>query len=190
MAQDDNLIIKDPILISDCGYGRRVKMFMEPDFPLTSYLQMFEAHMFSTTGRMQLKQEKFPDYVLPVYDGREGKKFHFDDVNSRSGAMQYLNKSLKAHLGHNPTKDDVGNFLVVWNTIDGLFKEKLDIPVIIIDYQKIIPIIREFSFKNDRVVAVTPHFFQNDRWPHLHVMYERKPGEDNAMQEFILEHWR
>lgn len=173
-------------------YPPRLTIYIEDDFPLESHLEIFESHMFLTAPGSIQRQDRIPDVSFAVGGGSMKSQHHnwyykYGSLEERKKALSDFNTSLKEHLGRRPVKTDVGCFLITFEDPDdarfysimpkwvhGLTKELSNYII-------------DFSRKYDRVAAITPHFYQQQRYPHFHCLYEKVKGtkDDNLLQDYI-----
>jgi len=54
-------------------------------------------------------------------------------------------------------------------------------------YLAVVALLVGWAKQNDRLMAVSTHFFQKQRWPHIHILYEKYEGEDSYPQRHLMQ---
>lgn len=176
-----------------------LSIYFEDDYKLENHLEIFESHMFLTTERAISTQSYLPKVQFSV-GLAESKSVitSFDSRDARRQALQKFNACLSNHKGRRPNKYDVGCFLGTFqvDTEDeddagmyiktGLFLH----PKLFIAFaRQLAGFVVEFSARCHRAAAVSPHFFQNSRYPHFHFLYEKieGTGDESLLQHYLYD---
>ena len=165
----------------------RVSLVIGDDYPIQSHLQVFEAHMFMTTTRSEGMQYMIPPLELSVgLAEQRSLRGELQDAQFRKEALSSFNACLRRHIGHTPTKDDVRSFIVCFNDGEDAL---MYMSVCHSDFRRLASRLAgfgiEFSSKTKRAAAIVPHYYQNNRYPHFHCLYEKTDDDINVMQRFL-----
>ena len=136
-----------------------INILLNNDYPLKGNLNYFEAYMFATTERHYNKH-----YIMKgnihLFDGTkdEEKIFSMVELDNRKKALKEFNVSNKEDF-----EDEDNNYNI--DEVDEIYK------LILSEYSK-------FLKENKRKGALVPHFFQHDRIPHLHLIYQKQESNE------------
>ena len=176
-----------------------LSLFLEDDYIMKNHLEIFESHMFLTTEHAVQTQSFIPK--IPFAVGlAENKSINtdYDSQETRLQALQQFNTCLFNHKGRRPHNGDVGCFLGTFQ-VDTDDEEDAEMyilayrrfqPRMYVDFaKKLSGFIVEFSSRSHRITAVTPHFFQNYRYPHFHFLYEKieDTDDENLLQRYLYD---
>lgn len=174
-------------------------LHLENDFLIENYLQVFESHMFLTTEHFIQSQAFIPPVPFAV-GLAENKSFKgvWDSLPERRLALKQFNAGLYSHKGRRPNNGDVGSFLGRFYTDTGDIADSILsvdsclelFPIFFTDLsRRLSGYIVEFSAQTRRLAAVTPHFYQSNRYPHFHFLYEKQDGTDdeNYLQRYLYD---
>ena len=151
------------------------------DYPLFGALTSFEAYMLATTEKQIEKQASLELCEAVVVNGKEWvKRFSLDELKDRKNVLSLFNatvKEKKIALAPN----NFSCFLIDITTNDNT----ISIEEAETAYNEIIEHSIEWLKENDRVALVAQHFYQYNRVPHIHFLYERKKRKHNELQEYL-----
>lgn len=173
-----------------------LSIYFENDYAIRNHLEIFESHMFLTTDKAVQSQSFIPEVSFAA-GLVESKSVNgtFASRDTRIHALRQFNSCILGHKGRRPGKSDVGCFL---GTFQADIEDGENIGTLIMAYRTLQPwifidfarqlsgFVVEFSARTRRAAAVTPHFFQNNRYPHFHFLYEKREGTDD---ECLLQHY-
>lgn len=145
---------------------------------------MFEPYFFVTSDKWIACHPRLSEDMCGVIlsDGSVIEKSSFD-INNRNLVKKTFNKAVKEITGKvvafvidiecDEKELSYENYYYVWNNI----KETL----------------YEFAKENKTIICWSTHFYQYNsdgeiRYPHIHVMYPKKPRKKNEPQNWIIEH--
>lgn len=176
-----------------------LNIYLVDDYAIQNHLEVFESHMFLTTERAVQSQLYIPNVSFSVgLAENKSMNTNYDACTTRQEALKKFNTCLYNHLGRRPNRGDVGCFL---GTFQADVEDEDDVGFYILAYLRLRPrlfvdwarqlagFVVEFSARTRRAAAVTPHFFQNKRYPHFHFLYEKKDGTDdeNLLQRYLYD---
>ena len=171
-------------------------LHLEDDYPLESHLQIFESHMFLTTEWSMHSHSIIPKISFSVGLAEDKSiRGSYDSLKERRQALKKFNACLLRHKGHKPSNSDIGCFLGLFHAESDVFEDAMVFvdaslelrPNVFDDWaRRLSGYIVEFSSRTRRAAAVTPHFYQNERFPHFHFLYEKRDGTDD---ENLLQHY-
>ena len=148
-----------------------INILLNNDYPLKGNLNYFEAYMFATTERHYNKH-----YIMKgnihLFDGTkdEEKIFSMVELDNRKKALKEFNVSNKEDFEDNFSPEHYSVVLIDFEDEDNNYNiDEVDeiYKLILSEYSK-------FLKENKRKGALVPHFFQHDRIPHLHLIYQNK----------------
>lgn len=152
-----------------------INILLNNDYPLKGNLNYFEAYMFATTERHIAKH-----YIMKgnihLFDGSkdEEKFYSMDELETRKKALKEFNSSNKEDFEDNFSPDHYSIVLIDFDDEDDNYNiDEVDeiSKLILSEYSK-------FLKENKRKGALVPHFFQHDRIPHLHLIYQKQESNE------------
>ena len=176
-----------------------LNIYLVDDYAMQNHLEIFESHMFLTTERAMQSQFYIPNVSFSVgLVENKSMNTNYDACTIRQEALKKFNACLNKHLGRRPNRGDVGCFI---GTFYADFEDEEDVrsyilaclrlrPSLFVDWaRQLAGFVVEFSALTRRAAAVTPHFFQNKRYPNFHFLYEKKDGTDdeNLLQRYLYD---
>jgi len=187
------------VTVNTVSLPPQLGIHLEDDYPIETYLQIFESHMFLTSEHAMQSQSFIPDVPFAVGLAEEKSvRGRFGSLSERRMALKKFNARLLAHKGHKPNKTDVGCFLGLFHVDAESIEDAslfLDVsleirPKAYEDWaRRLAGYVVEFSSRTRRVAAVVPHFHQNNRFPHFHFLYEKidGTGDENHLQRYLYD---
>lgn len=161
------------------------QILYDGDYPLNS-ITGFEGYLFVTTDRWKAVHRKFAGKIRVVDEIRKQEEFSCDE-ESRNAAKKRFNAAWKAEGIGLTEKSRIGSLLIDLRDISSVYDED--------EYSKLADelsdIIAYWAAKENRVCVIVPHLDQENnnrsgmRLPHLHVIYEKKPREKDALTRFL-----
>lgn len=152
-----------------------INILLNNDYPLKGNLNYFEAYMFATTERHYNKH-----YIMKgnihLFDGTkdEEKIFSMVGLDNRKKALKEFNDSNKEDFEDNFSPEHYSVVLIDFEDEDNNYNiDEVDeiYKLILSEYSK-------FLKENKRKGALVPHFFQHDRIPHLHIIYQKQESNE------------
>ena len=150
-----------------------INILLNNDYPLKGNLNYFEAYMFATTERHYNKH-----YIMKgnihLFDGTkdEEKIFSMVELDNRKKALKEFNVSNKEDFEDNFSPEHYSVVLIDFEDEDYNIDEVDEI------YKLILSEYSKFLKENKRKGALVPHFFQHDRIPHLHLIYQKQESNE------------
>lgn len=165
------------------------------DYPLSKNLYSFEAYQFVTTPKF------IAEHPLLEKEGIEMALFRDGGIcidggmtlKERKNMLTDANRLMKEHgIAPDSNGNKVGCFLCDFlcsepepGPEDPGFSEYCSILRNEIWYNLILAI-ADWTLP-DRWAVMTGHFFQNDRPAHIHVLYDKKRGRKDELQNYLME---
>ena len=152
-----------------------IKILLNNDYPLKGNLNYFEAYMFATTERHYNKH-----YIMKgnihLFDGTkdEEKIFSMVELDNRKKALKEFNVSNKEDFEDNFSPEHYSVVLIDFEDEDNNYNiDEVDeiYKLIFSEYSK-------FLKENKRKGALVHHFFQHDRIPNLHLIYQKQESNE------------
>lgn len=160
-----------------------VNVQINEDYPLTGVVTHFEAYMFATVDRY-LKEHKQPlSGEIVIVDGNRGvDTTPMADLNDRSRCLTQFNRLAKAKIPAVPKPtglsccmiDLVGDKACTDADCDDVYRQLKEFFI-------------DFMQKNDRVAVMVQHWAQGSRYPHVHMLYQRKRGKHDEFQDWLCQ---
>lgn len=158
-----------------------VRANVNSDYPLSGVVTYFEAYMFVTT------QKHIAEHTLPLQgelilvDGNRGVTVTpMADPNDRSASLTAFNRMAKAKIPSMPKPSGLSCCLIDFIGDDDCSDADYDSA-----YAELKDKFIKFMTDNDRVAAMTQHWPQGRRYPHVHILYQRKRGKHDEFQNWL-----
>ncbi len=151
-----------------------------PDYPLNGSITGFEAYMFVTTPKF-ISQHKAIDQGI-VIDGVKGAfpPIDWSETAERKTMLTKFNNTLKEHITNFPKPTQVACAMIDFETNGAGSKEIKDAANDLMD------IFKTWCIDNNRAGACVLHSKQAGRPLHAHLLYNKKRGEHDVFQRYLL----
>lgn len=158
-----------------------IEIALAPDYELNGSITNFEAYMFATTDKHISKHFDFDEEIVIVNGNRSIQTIKMNELSDRKSAITLFNKLAKAKIPSIPKPNGLACIC-----IDFVNKHDCDDDEFNEPYAEIKDAFIKFMQDNDRVAVMVQHFYQNERYPHVHILHERHRGEHNIFQEYLI----
>lgn len=161
-------------------------MIIEPlsDYPLGENLSSFEAYLFITREGFIRLHHHIPDYKFNILIRNEILQYEFSSIDDRKKALYLFIGRMKDITGREPRGEDVSTF-ILYLKAESTFE--YDISGFFNVYNQIADIVSKFCTEQERLIAMLPHFTQRNSVPHIHFLCQRKDGDSNVLQKYIID---
>lgn len=151
------------------------------DYPLSGIITNFESYMFSTTPKHYKEHNSFDEEIVLIDGNRDVLYFRMEDLEQRKRALKSFNEMLKNKYYDFDNPSHLSCLM-----IDFILPEaEWDDNEINEAYEKIKNIFITWAQDNDRIAAMVQHFYQGNRYPHVHILYQRASRKHNEFQNFL-----
>lgn len=158
-----------------------LRIELNDDYPIKGRINYFEGYMFATTEKHYNKHYSF-DEKLYLIDGKKSvaNEYSMMDLKLRKEALKDFNNMNKEDFDDNLEPSHYSCTLIdilddenIYSNkeIQNLYKELLD------EYIK-------FLVVNKRIGVIVPHFFQDKRVTHFHLIYQK--DKENEFVNYLL----
>lgn len=158
------------------------------DYPLNGVITYFEAYMFATTDKHMAEHRFLVDSVKAL-SGRcivideKGFVHELDapTLDERKGMLSLFNKAIKAKGLKFPDADPLSCVMIDLEDNNGYYVQSEYDDLLI----ELSDIFSKWCIDNKRVGACMHHQEQGQRYPHMHLLYERAPRKHNEFQDYL-----
>ena len=163
-----------------------MSMIIEPlsDYSLGENLSSFEAYLFITREGFIRLHHHIPDYKFNILIRNEILQYEFSSIDDRKKALYLFIDRMKDITGREPRGEDVSTF-ILYLKAESTFE--YDIAGFFNVYNQIADIVSKFCTEQERLIAMLPHFTQRNSVPHIHFLCQRKDGDSNVLQKYIID---
>ena len=151
------------------------------DYPLSGILNHFEAYMFLTTPKHYEEHDSFDEEIVLVDGNRDVLYFRMEDLEERKIALKTFNNMLKKKYSDFNSPSHVSCLMIEFM----MPEDEWDDNEINESYEELKNILIMWAQNNDRIAAMTQHFYQGRRYPHVHILYQRAPRKHNEFQDYL-----
>lgn len=159
-----------------------IEISLNADYPLRGTITAFESYMFATTDRHMEKHTAFDGEIVIVDGNRSVHTVRMDELSERKKALTQFNKYAKDKIPDIPKPTGLSCAMIDFISDGPCSDEEFGMP-----YEAVKKHFAEFMAKTDRVAVMVQHFHQDGRYPHLHILYQRRRGEHNAFQNHLAD---
>lgn len=163
------------------------------DYPLSKSITAFESYMFITTPKW-IAEHDYLDAQMYI------SLFKSDAIQNenctspdRRKAMEKEANLLMKEYGISPVSNGnklgcfIGDFVFSDPYPDNQHKFDIYLKNLNTLYTDLEFAILDYTRKNDSFAVMVSHFFQDNRYPHVHVLYQKPPKKRNDLQNFIID---
>ena len=165
---------KDLIVLS-------ITLNLNDNYPLDGVITCFEAYMFSTTQEHISEHISFDESIVIVDGNRSTNIISMNELNDRKNALTQFNKLAKQKIPSMPKSTGLSCCMIDFIDEDNVY-DKTEINAA---YGRLEELFIKWCHDNDRVGAMVQHFYQGNRVPHVHMLYQRGRGKHNEFQDYF-----
>ena len=158
-----------------------IEIIVGHDYPLTGTITNFEAYMFITTDKHIVKHTDFNEEIVIVDGSRSYKIIDMNQLTDRKSALSLFNQLAKAQGIDIPKPSQLSCVVIDFACDDDCEYSDFDNV-----YDKVKNEFIRFMTDNNRVGVMVQHFYQNERYPHVHMLYQRRRGQHDEFQTYFL----
>lgn len=152
------------------------------DCPLNETIPHFENDMFAVTDKFIKEHSSFNEELVIVNGRWANKIVTMIDLDHRRKALDEFNGFAKQHITSFPKPDGFSCCLIDFMDDENIYAEA-DIKKC---YSLLVNAFLDWMKENERVAVMVPHFYQGERIPHVHILYQRDMDKHNEFQTYLL----
>lgn len=153
------------------------------DCLLNGTITYFEAYMFATTPKHIGGHTSFDERLIIVDGDRSNHIIPMVELEERKKALTLFNKLAKEQIPSMPKPTGLSCCMIDLVDENNEYEEK----ELNSCYKELEDLFLQWSAENNRVGVMVQHFYQGDRYPHVHILYQRGRGKHNEFQNFLCE---
>ena len=150
------------------------------DYPLSGVITNFEAYMFITVQKFIIDHHKIEGEITTVMHDGSVHIESMSNLNDRKAALTAFNKTASAYIPSFPKPNNLSCCIIEFE-IDGVTDDVNEL------YMGIRQTFIDWLVENNRVGVMVQHFYQKNRSPHLHILYERGNRKHDEFQTYLLD---
>ena len=151
------------------------------DYPLTGTITNFESYMFATKDKFISEHTSFNEEIVIVDGNRSTECVSMNELSDRKKALSKFNALAKEQELDISSKH-YSCIMIDFVIEDDAFNEKAFNK----SYKQLKKYFINWTTENNRVAVMVQHFYQGERWPHVHILLQRKPRKHNEFQDFLI----
>lgn len=161
-----------------------VSLQMGDDYPLSGCVTYFEPYMFVTSDKWISEHDGVYDGI--VVNGSQGivSVNDWSDVSTRKQMVTKFNSCLKSVIDF-PKTNMMSCVLIDIITPDDVVYDDNVMTQLIEIVDELKDIFADWCIRENRVGALVPHVWQDNRYVHVHILYNRKRGEHEEFQNYL-----
>lgn len=152
------------------------------DYPLNGVITNFEAYMFITVQKFIINHHKIEGEITTVMHDGFVHIESMSNLNDRKAALTAFNETASVHIPSLPKSTGLSCCMIEFD-IDGVIDDD-DVNEL---YMEIRQTFIDWLVENNRVGVMVQHFYQKNRPPHLHILYERRNRKHDEFQTYLLD---
>lgn len=125
-----------------------------------------------------------PDYKFNIINRSKILQYEFSSIDDRKKALCFFIDRMKDITGREPRGEDVSTFILYHKA---LLIFEYNIAGFFNVYNQIAVIVSKFCTEQERLIAMLHHFTQRNCVPHIHFLCQRKDGDNNILQKYIID---
>ena len=153
------------------------------DYQLDGIITGFENYMFATTEKFIGEHTSFDEEIVIVDNSNAVHTIPMADLKDRKMALAHFNGFAKHRIPSMPKPDGLSCCMV--DILDDTNKYAEE------DIKESYGILKDMFIKwmteNNRVAVMVQHFYQGERVPHVHILYQRENGRHSEFQKYCLD---
>lgn len=166
----------------------QVQLCVGDDYPLNGIITHFEAYMFVTLPKhIAEHRNPIPGELILVDGNRCTVTRAMDNLSVRKASLTNFNQLAKAQIPSIPKPNGLSCCMIDFMPDDESGQDCTEA-----QYQAVYLELRkaylDFMATNNRVAAMVQHWAQGHRYPHVHILYQRKRGQHNEFQDWLRSH--
>lgn len=153
------------------------------DYQLNGVVTGFENYMFATTEKFIDQHTSFDEEIVIVDNSNAVHIISMADLKDRKMALAHFNDFAKHRIPSMPKPDGLSCCMV--DILDDTNKyAKEDVQE---SYEALKDMFTKWMTENNRVAVMVQHFYQGERVPHVHILYQRENGRHSEFQKHCLD---